>query len=43
MHKNKKMITESSREQKRTLRITESPKKITKLKLSSILEANKLK
>lgn len=41
MQKGKKMLTESSREQKRTLRIAESPKKITKLKLGSILEANK--
>ena len=35
------MVTEASREQKRTLRITESPKKVTKLKLGSMLEASK--
>jgi hypothetical protein len=43
MQKNKKMVTESSRDQKRTLRIAESPKKVTKLKLGSLLEANKQK
>jgi hypothetical protein len=37
MQKGKKMVTESSREQKRTLRIAESPKKVTKLKLGSLL------
>jgi hypothetical protein len=39
--KGKKMVTEASREQKRTLRIAESPKKVTKLKLGSMLEASK--
>jgi hypothetical protein len=43
MQKGKKMVTESSREQKRILRIAESPKKVTKLKLGSMLEANKQK
>lgn len=35
------MVTESSREQKRTLRIAESPKKVTRLKLGALLEAGK--
>jgi len=43
MQKNKKLVTESGREGKRMLRIAESPKKVGKLKLSSMLEASKAK
>jgi hypothetical protein len=41
MHKPKKLLTESGRENKRSLRIAESPKRVTKLKLGTLLEAGK--
>jgi formate dehydrogenase assembly factor FdhD len=43
MNKPKKMVTEASRENKRALKIADSPKKVTKLKLGFLLEESKAK
>ena len=43
MQKPKKTVTEASRENKRALKIADSPKRVTKLKLGLLLEESKAK